>query len=51
MSLHDRNGHRKYLTSAERETFLKTADDAEREVRTFWPRSLTPAAGYPRRLR
>lgn len=35
MSLHDRNGHRKYLTPAERETFLKAADEAEREVRTF----------------
>ena len=35
MSLYDQNGHRKYLTPAERETFLKAADDAEREVRTF----------------
>lgn len=35
MSLYDQNGHRKYLTPAERETFLRTADDTEREVRTF----------------
>jgi integrase len=35
MSLYDQNGHRKYLTPAERDTFLKAADDAEREVRTF----------------
>lgn len=35
MGLYDQNGHRKYLTPAERETFLKAADDADREVRTF----------------
>ena len=35
-TLHDEHGHRKYLTPAERDAFLKTADDAElREVRTF----------------
>jgi integrase len=35
-NLHDQHGHRKYLTSAERDAFLRTADDAEvREVRTF----------------
>jgi len=35
MSLYDPKGHRKYLTPTERETFLRAADDAEREVRTF----------------
>jgi integrase/recombinase XerD len=35
MSLYDENGHRKYLTPAERDAFLKAADDAEREMRTF----------------
>jgi integrase/recombinase XerD len=35
MSLYDLNGQRKYLTPAERDTFLKAADDTEREVRTF----------------
>lgn len=34
-SLYDVSGHRKYLTATEREAFLKAADDAEREVRTF----------------
>ena len=34
-SLYDDSGKRKYLTPAERETFLKAADEAEREVRTF----------------
>src|SRR5215207_9106187 len=35
-SLHDQHGHRKYLTPAERDAFLRAADDAEvREVRTF----------------
>jgi integrase len=35
-TLHDQHGHRKYLTPAERDAFLKAADDAEvREVRTF----------------
>jgi integrase len=35
-TLHDEHGHRKYLTPAERDAFLKAADDAElREVRTF----------------
>src|SRR4051812_14338169 len=33
--LYDQNGHRKYLTPAEREAFLKAADAATREVRTF----------------
>jgi integrase/recombinase XerD len=33
--LYDHNGQRKYLTPAEREVFLKAADAAEREVRTF----------------
>ena len=35
MSLYDQNGQRKYLTPDEREAFLKAADDAPREVRTF----------------
>jgi integrase/recombinase XerD len=35
-SLYDQNGHRKYLTPAEREAFLAAAADAEdRETRTF----------------
>jgi integrase len=34
-NLYDSRGHRKYLTPAEREAFLKAADEAEREVRTF----------------
>ena len=35
-TLHDQHGHRKYLTPAERDAFLRAADDAEvREVRTF----------------
>ena len=35
-TLYDHDGHRKYLTPAERDAFLKAADDAEvREVRTF----------------
>src|SRR3982750_1793437 len=35
-TLYDHDGHRKYLTAAERDAFLKAADDAEvREVRTF----------------
>ena len=33
--LYDQNGHRKYLTPSEREAFLKAADDAGREIRTF----------------
>jgi integrase len=33
--LYDQNGHRKYLTPSEREAFLKAADAASREVRTF----------------
>ena len=34
-TLYDQDGHRKYLTPAERDAFLKAADDAElREVRT-----------------
>ena len=35
--LYDRKGHRKYLAPAERETFLRAADELEREVRTFCP--------------
>src|SRR4051794_1643269 len=35
-TLYDRNGQRKYLTPAERDAFLKVADEADvREVRTF----------------
>ena len=34
-SLYEANGHRKYLTQDERERFLKAAEKAEREVRTF----------------
>jgi integrase len=35
-TLYDHEGHRKYLTPAERDALLKSADDAEvREVRTF----------------
>jgi integrase len=35
-NLHDQHGHRKYLTPAERDAFLRAADDAEvREVRSF----------------
>ena len=34
-NLYDQRGHRKYLTPAEREAFLKAADEAEREVRTL----------------
>lgn len=35
-SLYDQHGHRKYLTPAERDAFMKAADEAEvREVRTF----------------
>jgi integrase/recombinase XerD len=35
-TLCDHDGHRKYLTPAERDAFLKAADDSEvREVRTF----------------
>lgn len=35
MNLYDQSGHRKYLNPGERDAFLKAADDAEREVRTF----------------
>lgn len=35
MNLYDRKGHRKYLTPAERDEFLKAAENAEREIRTF----------------
>ena len=35
LNLYDRDGHRKYLTAGEREAFLKAAEDAPREVRTF----------------
>ena len=35
-TLYDHNGHRKYLTPAERDAFLRAADESEvREVRTF----------------
>src|SRR3954469_7629784 len=35
-TLYDHHGHRKYLTPAERDAFLKAADGSEvREVRTF----------------
>ena len=35
-TLYDQHGHRKYLTPAERDAFLKAADESEvREVRTF----------------
>src|ERR687892_1772833 len=35
-TLYDSHGHRKYLTPAERDAFLKAADETEvREVRTF----------------
>lgn len=33
--LYDAQGHRKYLTTAERRAFLTAAEDAPREVRTF----------------
>jgi len=35
MDLHDRNGHRKYLTPAEGQDFLVAAESAPRQVRTF----------------
>lgn len=35
MDLYDQNGQRKYLTASEREEFLKAAEAAPREVRTF----------------
>jgi integrase/recombinase XerD len=34
-SLYEANGHRKYLTAEERDRFLKAAEKAERDVRTF----------------
>src|SRR6266540_7188581 len=34
-SLYEANGHRKYLTADERDRFLKAAEKAERDVRTF----------------
>jgi integrase len=35
-TLYDQHGHRKYLTPAERDAFLKATDESEvREVRTF----------------
>ena len=35
-TLYDHDGHRKYLTPAERDAFLKATDDADvREIRTF----------------
>jgi len=35
MQLHEEDGQRKYLTPEKRDTFLKAAEDAPREVRTF----------------
>ena len=35
MSLYDVQGHRKYLTAEERDTFLKTAELAPRDIRTL----------------
>ena len=35
MNLYGHQGERKYLTPGDREAFLKAADDAAREVRTF----------------
>jgi integrase len=35
MDLYDRNGHRKYVTPAEGHEFLKAAEAAQRQVRTF----------------
>jgi integrase len=35
MQLYDDEGQRKYLTPGERDAFLKAAEDAPREVRTF----------------
>ncbi len=35
MSLYGRDGRRKYLTAEERAAFLKAAESAERDVRTF----------------
>jgi integrase len=35
MQLYDAQGHRLYLTSAEREAFRKAAEQAPREVRTY----------------
>jgi integrase/recombinase XerD len=35
LNLYDRDGHRKYLTAGERVAFLKAAQEAPREVRTF----------------
>jgi integrase/recombinase XerD len=35
MDLYDQDGQRKYLTASEREEFLKAAEAAPREVRTF----------------
>jgi len=35
MNLYDQKGHRKYLTPTERAAFLRAAEDAVREVRTF----------------
>jgi integrase/recombinase XerD len=35
MQLYDEDGQRKYLTPGERDAFLKAAEDAPREIRTF----------------
>jgi integrase len=35
LNLYDRDGRRKYLTAGERDAFLKAAEEAPREVRTF----------------
>jgi integrase len=37
MELFDPQGRRLYLTAEERETFIETANNTEREVRTFCP--------------
>lgn len=35
LNLYDAQGHRKYVTADEQAAFLKAAEDAPREVRTF----------------
>jgi integrase/recombinase XerD len=35
MQLYDQNGHRKYLTPAERQNFIQASESAIRQVRTF----------------
>jgi integrase/recombinase XerD len=48
-SLYDANGQRKYLTPNERVAFLRAADDAEREIRTFCHTLALPGAEYRKR--